>query len=260
MKTITHNLSSELDHLNLYLFADEHIGDMQSMPKRIQERIEKCKSDPNGYCILNGDIIDYASRSSIGDIETRSLNIMEQLDRAVEMFTPIKDKILCITSGNHEARSYKKEGIDIARLMSVQLGLSCLYTPGTAIVFVALGKASSAERHDKGKMVYSIMVNHGRGAGRKEGSKAQILADMASIADTDCYVMSHTHLPLVMKESFFRVNLNKKNVKQVMKLFVNTGSNLDYGGYGEGQMFKPTSTDMPLIIFDGSVRNMKCVL
>ena len=38
---------------------------------------------------------------------------MEQIQQAVELFGPVKDKILAITTGNHERRTYNKEGIDL---------------------------------------------------------------------------------------------------------------------------------------------------
>jgi hypothetical protein len=38
----------------------------------------------------------------------------------------------------------------------------------------------------------------------------------------------------------------------VTKLFVNTAANLDYGGYGEAQAFKPASKDTPVIYLSGT--------
>ena len=35
------------------------------------------------------------------------------------IFEPIKDKILCITHGNHENRTYKQEGINLSLLMAL---------------------------------------------------------------------------------------------------------------------------------------------
>ena len=110
MKVIKIDLPMYLSSVELHTFADEHIGDEHSDPKRLLERIEYVKNTPNAYCILNGDIIDNATKTSIGDTYTQVFNPMEQLAKAVEMFEPIKDRILCITHGNHENRTYKKEG------------------------------------------------------------------------------------------------------------------------------------------------------
>ena len=93
---------------------------------------------------------------------------------------------------------------------------------------------------------------HGSGGGRKEGAKAIRLADMASIIDTDVYIHSHTHLPMIMKQAFHRVDNKSSTVALVDKLFVNTAANLTYGGYGEAGEFKPNSTDTTVIYLSGS--------
>lgn len=137
MKVIKTQLSQDLQQVEIHTFADEHIGDAHCDMERLRERIKYVADTPNAYCILNGDILDNASRSSIGDIETRELNIMGQIQQGVELFTPIKDKILCVTNGNHENRAYRKEGIDISqkaqkqyvwRIWQVSLTQTATYT------------------------------------------------------------------------------------------------------------------------------------
>ena len=150
MKIIKIDLPRELESVELHTFADEHIGDEQSDIKRIMERIEYVKNTPNAYCIMNGDIIDNATKTSIGDTYTQVFNPMEQLAKAVELFSPIKDKILCITHGNHENRTYKKEGINLSRLIADQLGLSDRYSPTSAVLFIRVGENSSGEKESKG--------------------------------------------------------------------------------------------------------------
>lgn len=258
MKVIKIDLPDDLKHIELHTFADEHIGDEHSDIKRVLQRIEYVKNTPNAYCILNGDIIDNATRTSIGDIYTQVFNPMEQLKRAVELFEPIKNKILCITHGNHENRSYKKEGVNISSLIANQLGLADRYTPTSAVLFIRLGKGSAHVRFSK--ILYTLYVLHGNGGGRKEGAKAIRLADMAGIIDTDIYIHSHTHLPMIMKQAFHRIDNRNSTVARVDKLFVNTASNLDYGGYGESGAFKPNSTDTPVIYLNGTKKYFEAKL
>jgi predicted phosphodiesterase len=254
MKIIKADLSQNIDVLELHTFADEHIGDAHCDIPRLKERIAYVADTPNAYCIMNGDILDYASRSSIGDIETREFNIMGQLEKAVELFTPIKDKIIAITNGNHENRGYRKEGFDISKMIAMQLGLGDVYAPAAALIFLRFGKQSP--RHEGRPMRYTIFANHGTGGGRKEGAKAIRLADMASVCDADIFLHAHTHLPMVMKQGFFRIDPCNSSVANVTKLFVNTAANLDYGGYGEAGEFKPNSKDTPVIYLNGYKREM----
>lgn len=258
MKVIKTTLSKNIDFLELHTFADEHIGDSCCDILRLKERIEYVAKTANAYCIMNGDILDYASRSSIGDIEAREFNIMGQLEKAVELFTPIKDKIIAITNGNHENRGYKKEGFDISKMIAMQLSLGDIYTPTSAIIFLRFGTASKNMGKNRGheSQLYTIYVNHGSGGGRKEGAKAIRLADMASVIDVDIYIHSHTHLPMIMKQGFFRADRRSSTVANITKLFVNTAANLNYGGYGEAQEYKPNSKDTPVIYLNGSKREM----
>lgn len=254
MKIIKIDLPRELENVELHTFADEHIGDEYCDLKRLIQRIEYVRDTPNAYCILNGDIIDNATKTSIGDIYAQEFAPMEQLQRAVELFGPIKDKILAITHGNHENRTYRNEGINLSSLMAAQLGLSNRYTATSAVLFVHVGEESRGRKDNKGrcrKIGYTIYVLHGSGGGRKEGSKVNRLADMASIIDTDIYIHSHTHLPVVMKQAFHRIDTHNDAVAIVDKLFVNTAANLNYGGYGEAAEFKPTSKDTPVIYLGG---------
>lgn len=258
MKIIKIELSSEIEQIELHIFADEHIGDDNCDMNRLLERIEYVKNTPNAYCILNGDLLDNATKTSIGDTYAQTLNPMEQLERAVELFGPIREKVLCITHGNHENRTYKKEGINLSALIAAQLGLQDLYTPTSAIIFLRFGKGPS---HLHGRKVrYTIYTLHGSGGGRKEGAKAIRLADMASIIDADIYIHSHTHLPMIMRQAFHRIDVNNSTVAMVDKLFVNTAANLNYGGYGEAAEFKPTSKETPVIYLSGKNKSFKAKL
>ena len=261
MKVIRADLPRSIEVLELHIFADEHIGDEHSDLKRLLNRIEYVKNTPNAYCILNGDIIDNATRTSIGDTYTQVFNPMEQLAKAVEIFEPIKDKILCITHGNHENRTYKKEGINLSFLMAKQLRLDDKYTPTSAVLFIRVGEYANGQRESNGsgkrrQICYTLYTLHGSGGGRKEGAKAIRLADMASIIDCDCYIHSHVHLPMIMKQAFHRIDERNSTFSLVDKLFVNTAANLDYGGYGEACEFKPSSKETPVIFMRGSKKEM----
>lgn len=264
MKVIKSDLPEELTHIELHIFADEHMGDENCDMQRLKERIKYIEDTPNAFCVINGDIMDNATKTSIGDTYTQTINPMEQIANAVEIFSPIKHKILAISHGNHEARTYRKEGIDLSAIMAVRLDLIDKYTPTSALLFLRFGK-STCRKESNGsgkyrKICYTLYMLHGSGGGRKEGAKAIRLADMASIVDTDIYIHSHTHLPMIMKQGFYRIDPRNNTVAFVDKLFVNTASNLNYGGYGEAQEFKPSSKQTPVIYLNGQKKEMNATL
>ena len=240
--------------IEIYSMADLHIGDSMCDFKDIMERIEYIRTTPNAYCILGGDLMDTAIASSIGDTYGANLQPMEQLKQCAKIFEPIKDKILAVLPGNHENRAYKSDGIDMTEIMCSQLGIANRYSSTTALLFIRFGDKGGKHHHRK--QLYTAYVTHGSGGGRREGGKVNRLADLASIVDADIYIHAHTHLPLVFKESFFRVSGSNSSVALVDKLFVNTAASLNYGGYGDRMGYKPASKKSPVIYLDGLKHDM----
>ena len=255
MKSIKCNLPYA-EQIELFPMSDLHIGDNMCDFKLIMERIEYIKNTPNAYCILDGDLMDTAVCSSIGDTYGANLQPMEQLKQCVKIFEPIKDKILAVLPGNHENRVYKSDGLDITEILCAQLGIPQRYSPTTAFLFIRFGRGPVHGR----PMLYTAYVTHGSGGGRREGGKINRLADLAAIVDADMYIHSHTHLPVIFKESFFRVSGGNSSVALVDKLFVNTGAALDYGGYGDKAGFKPASKCSPVIYLNGKKRELSAKL
>ena len=243
------------ERIEIHPMSDLHIGDNMCDFKSIMERIEYIKNTPNAYCILDGDLMDTAIASSIGDTYGANLQPMEQLKQCVKIFEPIKDKILAVLSGNHENRAYKSDGLDITEIMCNQLGIPERYSPTTALVFIRFGK--SQKNMPNRRQLYTAYVTHGSsGGGRKEGGKINRLADLATIVDADIYICGHTHLPVVFRESFFRLNSGNSSVAEVDKLFINTAASLKYGGYGDKQGYKPASRKSPVIHLHGRKHEM----
>lgn len=249
-------MSEDFGSIEIHTFADLHIGDVHCDLDKIHERIEAVKAKENAFVILNGDILNNATKTSVSDCYAEEIPPMEQLQRFVSLFEPIKDKILAVTSGNHENRTYNKEGIDLTAVACQQLGIEDKYAKTGALVFVKFGKGKKGGGNRTSKQLYTIYCTHGSGGGRKEGAKAIRLADMANIVDADVYIMGHTHLPMVMKQGFYRVDRLNCSTTMVNKLFVNTSSMLGYGGYGEAFQYKPSSKDCPVIYLGGKKRSM----
>ena len=258
MQTVKAELPREFDTVKIQIGADWHIGDVFCKMDEVMEQINDVKDNPNCYIILNGDLMNNATKSSVSDCYAEQITPMKQLERAVELLSPIKDKILLMTSGNHEDRTWRNDGVDLAGLIARELDIYDKYTKTSAVLFVSFG-STTTHNHNR-PVKYSIYVNHGSGGGRKEGAKAIRLADMASIVDADIYIHSHTHLPMAMREQYFRVNAAACSVTEVDKLFVNTASKLKYGGYGERYEMKPNSTKMPVIYLSGTKKEMEAVL
>ena len=254
MKAVKVNLQRDLKCVELHTLSDLHLGDKHCDYKSILEHIKAIESNPNAYVILNGDLINNATTQSISDTYGENLSPMEQLKKATELLKPIKEKILAITSGNHENRTYKTDGIDLTEILARELGLDDRYAPESVTLFLRVGEINKkhTNKPDLARQVcYTLFITHGGGGGRREGGKINRLIDLASIVDVDIYIHSHTHLPAILKQSFFRADNKNSVVTKVDKLFVNTNAWLNYGGYGEAQGYKPASIQTPIIYLDG---------
>lgn len=250
MRSVKVTLGRELRSLEIHTFSDWHIGDKSCDIDAIKKQIEYIREHENAYVICNGDLMNNATKTSVSDCYAEEIPPMEQLQTLCDLLEPIKDKILLLTQGNHEARTYRNDGIDLTALLAKQLGIYDKYVREGGVLFLRFGETSARSHHRP--QLYSLYCTHGSGGGRKEGAKAIRLADMASIVDCDIYVHSHTHLPMVMKQNFFRIDTANSNISEVEKLFVNTSAQLKYGGYGQTYEFKPSNTTSPIIYLNGS--------
>ena len=263
MLSVRADFPTDWPHANVYTLADLHIGDAHCDESEVLARVKAVQDDPYGLCVLNGDLMNTALRNSVSDVYGEVLSPMQQITYLVNMLRPIAGKVIGVTAGNHENRVYKSDGIDVTRLVCRELGIEEKYAPEGVLIFLRFGTKANPQHVKEGRnprQWYTIYATHGSGGGRKEGAKAIRLADMAAIVDADVYIHSHTHLPLVMKQSFFRADSSNCVAKQVSKLFVNTGATLGYGGYGQSQEFKPADVASPVIHLEAKHKRMSATM
>lgn len=255
MKIIKIDLPEDVKAIEVHTLADLHTGDEFSDQALIKQRIKHIADTPNAYAIINGDFMNNATTTSVSDSYSEKLTPDEQIDTTVDLFYPIRDKIWCINPGNHEDRTKKKEGVDLTRRVAKELGLIERFSVASSLIFVRFGRNEKQR-----KMVYTIFANHGTGGGKKAGGKANRLMDMAGIVDADIYIHSHTHMPMILREAFYRVNMQNSSIALADKLFINTGATMDYGGYGEKFEFSPSSKETPILYLRGDKKIMKAEL
>lgn len=243
MKPVVLELPENLEHIDVHLLGDWHIGDPLCDLVSVAEKLDVIRDNPNAYCILGGDLCDMALRDSIGDVHGAKLSPMGQVERVVSLIKPVREKVLCMVRGNHENRVYKSTGIDPLAFAASELGLGERYSDTSALLFVQFGHDT---KHG-GRMQYTMYVTHGAGSGRKEGGKLQRLADLQNIIDCDIYCHNHTHLPAVFPTCSYRIDYTHRKPVLVEHLFVNGGASLNYGGYADAGGFKPAGKRHPVI-------------
>ena len=258
MKAIKVDLSTEHKSIELLVLADYHYSDPNSDHDAIRKDIDYVNSHDNAYCVLAGDLLDCALKSSLGDAYM-NLSPMEELTAMMDLIQPIAHKVLAIVGGNHEARHYRTNGVDMTRLLAKQLRIEDRYSPDTALIFLRFGKGSAGRSHAR-PILYTIYLTHGSGGGKKEGGKIQRLADYAQIVDADCYICGHTHLPASFKTGFARPSAANNSITYCTKLFVNSAAKLSFGGYGDTGGYKVPCKDTPIILLNGERKEMRAMI
>ena len=250
MKCIKVDLPSEFEELKIEIFSDLHIGSKKCNYQLIQERVSKVKNNPNTYCIILGDLINNSTKTSVGDVYEEQLTPMQQIQKAISIFEPIKDKIIGVCSGNHERRSYNTDGIDLLWMFSKELGLESKYDYCSCLLFIRFGKMDG--HHMYKKNIYTLYMTHGDGqGGRTIGGKANGLQRRGQIVDADIVVTGHTHAPLTFRDCYYQINYGTSSVKKMEQLFINASSTLEYEQYSELYGMKPSSTISPVIVLNG---------
>ena len=255
MKSITHTFDT-MEDIRIIPIGDLHIGDKHSSKQIIKDLVDKVQNDPNCYCVLMGDLIDNATTYSVGDTYDAELSPMDQLKVIRDLMMPIRQKILGIIEGNHEERTTRQTGIRMMELLSLELGINDRYSSTSLVIFLKFG-----HQNFKGsKRVYTIYCNHGSGGGRRPGAKINRLSDYSNILDADAFFVAHSHFPAIFKDKYFRPRTNLQRLECVDRLYVNTASALDYGGYGDRGGFTPGSNAYPIVKFSATERNMTAEL
>ena len=255
MKTIKINFERECGYKHIVPISDLHLGDYDCDLNMLKELLEVHGEDENSLFILNGDLMNNATKTSVSDVYSQTITPMRQLEILVELFMPYRNKIIAILGGNHERRTYREDGIDLSKILARELGLEDRYSEDGALIFLRFGELNKKETNGSGnnrQICYTIYVTHGSGGGRSAGSKINALEQLCGIVDADVYIHSHTHLPASFKQNFFRTDVRNSSVQEVTKLFVNTNAFLNYGGYGEIAKYKPACKETPVICLDGT--------
>lgn len=246
----------------VYVIADEHIGDAHHDPQWLKEKMDQIQADDRAMVIVNGDMLNTALRHSVSDVYSEQMSLGEQIEYATKLLEPIKDKIIAGTIGNHEYRAYKEAGIDVMKVIFANLGISDRYLCEGGLIFIRMGQ-NGTDRHGRQhppKLWYSVYVTHGSGGGRKEGGKANRLAELASTADADIYIHGHVHTPMIFRKCYYRADPYNCSGVMVDRLFVNTAASLNYGGYGQMYGYSPSSKKSPVITLSGVTKTAQATL
>lgn len=218
--------------------SDVHIGSRECDLEGFGEFLKMVEADEDAYLVLCGDIIDNGIRSSLTNPMEAIMPPSMQIETAVELLMPVRERILGVVGGNHEARTRRETDIDAAYQICVLLRIPELYRRDMAFIRVVLRKGNVRDN-------YTIMLHHGKSEAKKR---------KLHVEGVDCFVTGHTHSGIVEKPArICFTTANNVVVKPMVRLTATSW--LSYGGYGAANMYAPQSTSDPqhlVLEFSGS--------
>ena len=224
--------------ITIFPISDVHFGALEHCSKEWLDFCKRVENTPDAYIILGGDLVNNNVRTC-GFINPYDelVRPREQKHRMVDFLSPIKDRILCAVTGNHEARSMKDDDIDITYDIMAKLDIEDFYRPCMAFMKVSLGHRSDNTPIQS----YTFAVTHGAGGGIYTGATVNRNERFGNVIEgLDCLVVGHTHKGTVTKPS--KIVIDRKNNKVSMSHYtvVSMVSWLNFGGYAMQKMLLPS--------------------
>ena len=246
--------------IKIYPVADVHLGAAEHKEKEWRDFCNKVISDENAYIILAGDLINNATRSGVSNIFEETMRPREQKKLMTEMLAPIRDKILCAVTGNHERRSGKDADDDPTYDIMCKLDLEDLYRQNVAFVKVQMGHVGKSTDSNY-RPTYVLCVTHGSGGGIYTGAAVNRNERFGYVIDgIDLLVVGHTHKPFVTQPLKIVVDPRNNVVKQIPFKVVSATSWLDFGGYAAQKMLLPSSHAPQIIILSSKGKEIKVIM
>jgi hypothetical protein len=230
--------------------GDLHLGD-KAFSKRSLEKLKGyvkwVKERSNARVILMGDIFNTATRVS----KTSPFEQTEDEEEwAYKLFSPIKDKIICVIDGNHEWRLIDFANYSILNSFAKRLGIK--YAGISAVVNFKINKRKRGTIGGVWREQYLIYAHHTRGGGALVGSKMNRVDKLRiMVANADVYLGAHNHQLGVMPVSVGIIDVRHKRVNYPKQWLVDCGSYLDWeNSYAEKDQMPPVKLGSPRIRFD----------
>lgn len=242
------------EQVKIYPIADLHIGSPECRIEAWYEFVEKLKSEPRSYLTIGGDMMDNGLKNSKTNVYGQTMRPREQKRWLVEQLKPVREKILCIVPGNHEARN---DDVDDNPLYDVacKLDLEDVCRENGAFLILRIGDVKgSGERNP----TYTGLVQHGTGGGGTIGGQVNKLTKYAmAFEGLDFVVSGHTHKPFNVPDA--RLVLDAHNKRVIEKPFraITATSWLKYGGYGFGKQYAPAAYSLAEILLEGNKKQLR---
>jgi len=240
-------LKTNFNDIYIIPISDLHIGEKgfnKESRRKLKGYIDWVKKTPNAYIILNGDLVNCATRESKSSPFDQNMDLTEQIECVVELFKPVKNKILGAINGNHENRLSDYTGYSPMISICERLGIEYLGDSAVYIMRLGCRKNGTSPR-----LSFTLYSHHTTGGGSSFGSKINRVAAMREIiANADVFCGSHNHMLGAIHSVTQFINETTGRIDNIRQMLVDTGGYLEWdGSYAERNMLTPLKIGSPRI-------------
>lgn len=225
--------------------GDLHLGSAFCDFKKFEGYVEWIRKNRNAYVILMGDLFDIPTRESKTSPFEQAMDTDEAMKLLKETIRPIKRRILCAITGNHENRLKTYAGLSPTALFCDIVDIPfCGYS---AVVLFKVNKAK-----------YVFYAHHTTGGGATIGGKINRVQKLTNIVtDADCYLGGHNHSKAFGEDAIYYIDPTTEELRSRRIIYVDCGSfHLYEDSYAEAAMLPPSHTGAPRIRMDGLKKDL----
>jgi predicted phosphodiesterase len=245
-KTIEHKRP---DIFKFYPLGDIHLGSIHCSENDIKDKIKQISSEKNSYIIGMGDYCDsillHDKRFDIGGLAPwveKDNIVTSQKQACIELFNPVKSKIIGMLTGNHEETIHKYHQEHITKNICKELSIP--YAGYHCYINLRFDRQGGTKRN------YLIHAWHGSGASQTEGARLNRLTRLVNDIQADIYLMGHLHA--MTQHTPDRLTFRNGRIKSIKLAATITGSWLKAytqgsSSYAEEKGYKPSRIGCPCI-------------
>lgn len=243
---------------------DAHIGARECDLTGLQAFVQDVLANDGHYVVVGGDVCDMGTKNSVTNTYEQIYRPRDQKRIAAELLEPLAKagRILCGTSGNHEARGVKEVDDDSLYDIFAKLDIEDLFRENICFLFVRSEPTDGEAIRLPGRRrpFYAIAVSHGSGGGMYIASGANRLERYGAVIDgLDGIIVGHTHRPMSFPVAKLKIDCWNNTITQKNFAAMVAPSWLDYGGYPIRKMLPPVSRADARMILSGHNKKIKIV-
>lgn len=251
-QVVVRSIETDAPYISILPISDIHMGAKYCDEKQFDRFVEFISSSPNIYTVLMGDLMESATRTSVGlGMYDEKYSLTEQKRVLHEKLKPLADngKILGAVTGNHEMRPQYFNNNNPMQELCYYMGVPELYLGYQGYIRLKVND-----------VVYDAMIFHGSGGGTTKGGKVNAASRPNQIAEVDIYFTGHTHDQIYLRDKIYRIN-EQDEIEEKIRHYVVCGSFLEYfGGYAEMKGLAPSVTGAPLLHLYTDKKAIHCTM